>query len=134
MTFTGLASGQPANEPTIEICLELDDAQGLVYRLKDYEIVKKENDLLREKDKVQEQRIANLEKEVDLLKQEVSLQQRIISIKDMEIAAQGRAIQDLHDITDRAIKLAEVSKPTGLKEIFTPLAIIVGAILIAIGL
>jgi len=40
----------------------------------------------------------------------------------------------MKDVADRAIKLAEVSKPTGLKDMLTPLAIIIGTILIAIGL
>jgi len=58
------------------------------------------------------QRIANLEKELELAKRENELKDQIIKIKDMEILAQARAIQDLKDISDRAIKLAETAKPS----------------------
>jgi hypothetical protein len=62
-------------------------------------------------DQLKDQRIANLEKELDLQKREVELKDRIIGIKDMEIQAQARAFQDMKEIADRALKLAETSKP-----------------------
>jgi uncharacterized protein YydD (DUF2326 family) len=76
----------------------------MVRRLTDYE-------LLREVDQVKDQRIANLEKEIELLKRENELKDRIIAIKDMEIAANRRAFEDMKEISDRSLKLAETAKP-----------------------
>ncbi|RPI56304.1 MAG: hypothetical protein EHM49_00660 [Deltaproteobacteria bacterium] len=94
-----------------------------------------ENSILRELVTVKDQQISNLEKEVELKAQEVEIKDRIIAVKDMEIAATQRALDQMKDVSDRAIKLAEVSQPkTGLKDMLMPLAIIIGAMLIAIGL
>lgn len=49
-----------------------------------------------------------------LLKGESDLKDRIIAIKDMEIAAQKRAFEDMKEVSDRALKLAETSKKSSL--------------------
>jgi len=77
----------------------------LVERLEDYR-------LLRQLSDVQQKQIENLQKENELLKRENELKDRIIAIKDMEIEAQKRAFQDMKDISDRALKLAETSRPS----------------------
>lgn len=69
-------------------------------------------DLLKELDQVKDQRITNLEKENELIKREVELKDKIIAIKDMEIQVQKRAFDDMKEVTDRALKLAETSKPS----------------------
>lgn len=97
--------------PDVEICQSAEDVQAQVTKLKECDVDRKELELLREKDKVQEQRVANLEKEITLLKQEIELKDRVIAIKDMEIGAQVRAFNDMKEVADRAIKLAETSKP-----------------------
>ncbi len=110
MNCAGLVSAQPtavANDP---ICEDVSDAQEMVRRLTDYNI-------LREMDQVKDQRIANLEKENDLLKRENELKDRIIALKDMMIEAKDKAFADLKDVADRAIKLAEISKKSTLSEI-----------------
>lgn len=93
---------QPSEEG--EICQSISDTQEIVKRLQDY-------DILRELDQVKDQRITNLEKENEFAKREVELKDKIIAIKDMEIASQKRAFDDMKEITDRALKLAETSKP-----------------------
>lgn len=86
------------------IYFSIPDAQEMDRRLKDYE-------LLRQLDIVKDQRIANLEKEVALLKMESDLKDRIIAIKDMEIQSKDRSFNDLKEVADRSLKLAEISKP-----------------------
>jgi uncharacterized protein YydD (DUF2326 family) len=83
----------------------------MAHRLADYE-------LLRELDQVKDQRIANLEKEIELLKRENELKDRIIIIKDMEIAANRRAFEDMKEISDRSLKLAETAKPKSNWQIY----------------
>jgi len=107
MSSTGLAFSQPAGSQAQGddlICVSIPDAQEMVRRLTDY-------DLLRELDQVKDQRITNLEKETDLLKRENELKDRVIGIKDMEIAATRRAFEDMKEISDRSLKLAETAKP-----------------------
>lgn len=104
MNSIGLALAQPIAVDEDLICEKVSDAQEIVRRLKDYEILKEINQL-------KDQRIANLEKEISLLRQEVELKNQILVIKDLEIQIQQRTIQDLKDLSDRAIKLAEISKP-----------------------
>lgn len=50
-------------------------------------------------------------KELELEKRENDLNKRIIELKDKEIAVLNDANDKLKDVTDRALKLAEVSKP-----------------------
>jgi len=105
-----LASAQPvagANDP---ICEDISDAQEMVRRLTDY-------DLLREMDQVKDQRIANLEKENELLKRENELKDRITALKDMIIEAKDKAFLDMKEIADRAIALATIGKKSVWDEI-----------------
>jgi len=126
--FVSTGSAQPIGEKDDLICVEISDAQTMDRCLQ-------ENSILRELVTVKDQQISNLEKEVELKAQEVEIKDRIIAVKDMEIAATQRALDQMKDVSDRAIKLAEVSQPkTGLKDMLMPLAIIIGAMLIAIGL
>jgi hypothetical protein len=47
-------------------------------------------------------------------KRESELKDRMIEIKDMEIAAPKRAFEDMKEVSDRALKLAETSKKSSL--------------------
>lgn len=127
MSFAGLASAQPIESSDDYICQSIPDSQELVRRLTDYEI-------LREMDQVKDQRIQNLEKEIDLLKRESELKDRIIQIKDMEIQAQQRAFEDMKEVADRAIKLAETSKPTSGWQIMGIIGVAAFVIGLAVGL
>jgi hypothetical protein len=117
MTLSRWASAQPIKVsdvppvPVLDICTSIEDTQEIVLRLKLCEVDQRELVLIREQSELKDQRIANLEKEIELLKREVDIQDRVIKVKDMEILAQVNAVRDLKDITDRAIKLAETSKP-----------------------
>jgi hypothetical protein len=85
-------------------------------------------------DQVKDQRIENLEKEIDLLKREAELKDRIIQIKNMEIQAQQRAFTDMKEVADRAIKLAETSKPTSGWQIMGIIGVAAFVIGLAVGL
>lgn len=58
-----------------------------------------------------EKSLAIAEKERDLERRDNELSQKIIGIKDKEIEGINRNFNQLKDVTDRAIKLAEISKP-----------------------
>ncbi len=78
---------------------------------KECELDRREIELRKQQDALKDQRIANLEKELELSRRENEMKDRIIAIKDMEIASTRRAFEDMKEISDRSLKLAEVSKP-----------------------
>lgn len=103
----------------------IDENQGLVIvldiGLRDLQEVDRcfqERDVLREIQAENDKTIAELkkslalaEKVLDLEKKENDLNQRIIKIQEREIAAERRATEAMTAVADRAIKLAETSKP-----------------------
>ena len=77
-----------------------------------------ELDLFRLKSKEQAVTIVELEKSLliekkinDLNERELYLQKKIIEVKDMEIAGLNRNFDQMKEVADRAIKLAETVKP-----------------------
>ncbi len=48
----------------------------------------------------------------ELADREADLERRINAIKDMELQATQRALEQMGQVADKAIKLAEISKPT----------------------
>jgi len=127
MNFAGWASAQQSESSDDYICVSLSDSQELVRRLADY-------DILREMDQLKDQRIANLEKELELQKRENELKDRIIGIKDMEIQAQKRAFDDMKEVSDRALKLAETSKPKSNWQLLGIIGVAAFVIGLAVGL
>lgn len=117
-SLSASALAQPIDAKDDLVCTELPDSKELVRRLKDYEI-------LREMDKVKDQRIANLEKELELTRRESELKDRVIAIKDMEIRVHQQAFDRMKEVSDRAMKLAEVSKPKSNWELYGILAVAV---------
>jgi hypothetical protein len=120
------------------IILTLDiglmDLQEIDRWLQDYEVLK---DLDRAKD----ERIVNLERDVDLARRELDLEKRenelnvkIIGVKDLQIAAQNLAFQDMKEVADRAIKLAETAKPKTNWSLLGWIATIVAAIAVGAAL
>jgi RNA polymerase-interacting CarD/CdnL/TRCF family regulator len=100
------------------------------------ECIQKE-EILQKLAKSQETTIAELErslaiaqKERDLEKRENELNLKIIGIKDKEIEGINRNFNQLKDVTDRGLKLAEMSKPKGNWEVYG----IAGLALFLIGL
>jgi len=79
--------------------------------------------ILQQLNKINQQRISNLEKENALLKQEGELKDRIIEIDQKEIAATNRALDQMKEVTDRALKLADSGKPS-IWETYGPIAVI----------
>jgi len=57
------------------------------------------------------QRVSNLEKENDLLKQQKSIQEKLTEIAKREADVYRTAFEKEKELTDRALKLAEVGKP-----------------------
>lgn len=100
-----------------------------------------ERDLLREIDQEKDKTIVELkkslalaEKALDLERKENDLSQRIIKVQEREIAAERRATEAMTAVADRAIKLAETSKPKLSGPILTAISIVIGAIIIGIAL
>jgi hypothetical protein len=110
------------------------DLQEVDRRLQDYEVLK---DLDRAKD----ERIVNLERDVDLARRELDLEKRenelnarIIGVKDLQIVAQNLAFQDMKEVADRAIKLAETAKPKTNWALLGWIATVIAAIVVGAAL
>jgi len=106
MIFAGSVFAQ-----SVSVDIDLPDLKEVDKRLQEWEILKQIN---AEKDKT----IAELEKSLalerrtnELNAREIELQKRIIDIKDQEIAATRRALEDMTKVADRSIELAKASKP-----------------------
>jgi len=103
----------------------IDEDQGLVIvldiGLRDLQEVDRcfqERDLLKEIDREKDKTIAELkkslelvQKDLDLERKENDLNERIIKIQEREIAGINRNFEQMEEVADRAIKLAETSKP-----------------------
>ena len=59
-----------------------------------------------------EAQVASLNQTVTLDQREIEINQKMLELKDKEIAALNRNFEQMKDIADRALKLAETSKPT----------------------
>ena len=96
---------------SVEIQIDVQDLKEMDRRLQEYDLLKK---IVAE----QQNTIGELEKSLDsekktneLNEREIDLQKRIIEVQKMEIESQKRAFADMKEVSDRAIKLVEVSKP-----------------------
>lgn len=58
-----------------------------------------------------EQRVSNLEKENDLLKQQNAIQEKLTELAKREAEVYRVAFEKEKELTDRALRLAEVGKP-----------------------
>jgi len=58
-----------------------------------------------------EQRVSNLEKENDILKQQNAIQEKLTELAKREAEVYRIAFEKEKELTDRALKLAEVGKP-----------------------
>jgi len=58
-----------------------------------------------------EQRVSNLEKENDLLKQQNAIQEKLTELAKRETEVYRVAFEKEKELTDRALKLAEIGKP-----------------------
>lgn len=106
MIFVGSVFAQ-----SVSVDIDLPDLKEVDKRLQEWEILKQMN---AEKDKT----IAELEKSLalerrtnELNAREIEVQKRMLDIKDQEIAATRRALEDMTRVADRSIELAKESKP-----------------------
>lgn len=60
--------------------------------------------------------LANKSELLELEKRENEINQKMIEIKDKEIVAVNKNFEQMKEVTDRAIKLAEVSKGGGVSQ------------------
>ena len=67
------------------------------------------------------------QKQLDLEKRENEINQKIIAVKDMEIQATKNAFDQMKDVSDRALKLADTSSNSSFKMWYLiPIAGIIG--------
>jgi hypothetical protein len=92
------------SEDTPLLCFPGSDAQRLLR-------IDEEAPLKDQKIALLEQRVSNLEKENDLLKQQNAIQEKLTELAKREGEVYRVAFEKEKELTDRALKLAEVSKP-----------------------
>ena len=92
------------SEDTPLLCFPGSDAQRLLR-------IDEEAPLKDQKIALLEQRVSNLEKENDLLKQQNAIQEKLTELAKREGEVYRTAFEKEKELTDRALKLAEVSKP-----------------------
>ena len=71
-----------------------------------------------------EETLANKEKELAATERINYINERMLEVKDKEIAGVNRNFDQMKDVADRAIKLAEMGKPKSVWEEWGPLGII----------
>ena len=91
--------------------IDLTDLKEMDRRLQENEILKK---LTGEQAKTIaeiEKSLALAQKELDIERRKNEINKRIIQVKDMEIASLNRNFDQMKEVSDRALKLAEIGKP-----------------------
>ena len=109
--------------------IDLTDLKEMDRRLQENEILKKVNDEQAKTIAEIEKALALAQKELDLERCENEINKRIIQVKDMEIASLNRNFDQMKEVSDRALKLAEIGKPKSNWE----LQGLLGAITFALG-
>ena len=92
------------SEDTALLCFPGSDAHRLLR-------TEEEAPLKDQKITLLEQRVSNLEKENDLLKQQNAIQEKLTELAKREAEVYRVAFEKEKELTDRALKLAEVGKP-----------------------
>lgn len=97
--------------------------------------------MLRQKSVEQGNTIVELEKSLavekrtnELNEREIHLQKKIIEVKEMEIQGLNRNFDQMKEVADRAVKLAEISKPSLSGPLLTTIGIVLAAIIVGIAL
>src|SRR5512134_3849795 len=98
------------SEDTPLLCFPGNDAQRLLR-------IDEEAPLKDQKIALLEQRVSNLEKENDLLKQQAAIQEKLTELAKREAEVYRVAFEKEKELTDRALKLAEIGKPKSNWEI-----------------
>ena len=92
-------------EDSTQLCFPVDEAGVLLRTVIEGDLLKQKIALLEETSAVQKQQIANLEAQLDIQKQLTSVEARRADVERL-------AYEREKELTDRAIKMAEVSKPS----------------------
>jgi len=125
----------------------IDEDQGLIIvldiGLRDLQEVDRcfqERDLLKEIDREKDKTIVELKKSLDLVQKDLDLErkendlnERIIKVQEREIAGINRNFEQMKEVADKSLKLAEIGKPKsnweliliGLLTVFT-LGLVIG--------
>lgn len=114
--------------------LDLPDLKQWYRESEEYPILK---ELVTSQDKTIkefERSLALAQKELELERRENEINKRIIAVKDMEIAGLNRNFDQMKEVADRAIKLAETSKPKSNWELLGLLGIAAFVAGLAVGL
>ncbi len=91
--------------------IDLTDLKEMDRRLRENEILKRLTDEQVKTIAEIEKSLALAQKEIDLEGRENEINKRIIQVKDMEIASLNHNFDQMKEVSDRALKLAEVGKP-----------------------
>ncbi len=104
ISFTSSALSQSTAGSDDLYCGEKYDEQGILRDLIDHQLTLQVIE-------AQKQEIAGLKRELDLAEREKQLQGKIIELKDKEIEILNRSFDQMKEISDRALQLAETSRP-----------------------
>lgn len=91
--------------------INLEDLKQIDKIAQEYPILKKLVESQKETIGKLESSLVDEKKNNELNQREIYLQGKMLELKDQELAIERRANERLKEITDRAIKLAEISKP-----------------------
>jgi hypothetical protein len=117
---------------SVRFSLDLPDLKEWDKQTQEYPLIKKLVDSQATTISELEKSLAIAQKERDLEKRENELNLRIIGIKDKEIAAINRNFDQMKEVADRAIKLAETSKPKSNWELYGVIGALVAVAIYAI--
>ena len=92
------------SEDTALFCFPKDDAQRIFREASENALLKEKIAVLEEADRVNKQQIANLEAQLEI-------QKKLTEIAEKRAEVEHIAYQRQKELTDRALKLAEIGKP-----------------------
>lgn len=106
-----ISAGSASAQSAVRLEISTEDLKEIDRGLQERDILKSLNS---EKDKTiaeLERSLALARKELELEKRENEMNVKIIALKDMEIAALNRNFDQMKEVADRSLKLAETAKP-----------------------
>ncbi len=130
--FSSLISIEWVMAQSVVIEIPLEKLKELDRVLQEYVILKQ---MVTEKNNTifeLEKSLSLFQKELDIEKKENEINQKMLDIKDKEIAGINRNFDQMKEVADRAIKLAEISKPQSNWQVYgiAGLALFLAGILI----
>lgn len=129
-----ISGGWALAQSDVSLEISVKDLKEIDLRLQEHEILKGLNT---EKDKTiseLEKALALAQKELELERRENEINQKMLEVKDKEIAALNRNFDQMKEIADRALKLAETSKPQSNWQLYGILGLAAFALGMAVGM